>query len=90
LRVSQKCFGKRLGQGILVILFSVFCLTSLVWADTTSSDYESLRLLTEALNEISTKAVFQKNDRALFQGALRGMMSSLDPDCSYLSAEDYD
>jgi carboxyl-terminal processing protease len=89
LRVSQKCFGKRLGQGILVILFSVFCLTSLVWADTTSSDYESLRLLTEALNEISTKAVFQKNDRALFQGALRGMMSSLDPDCSYLSAEDY-
>jgi carboxyl-terminal processing protease len=70
-------------------LFSVFCLTALAWADSTSSDYESLRLLTEALNEISTKAVFQKNDRELFQGTLRGMMNSLDPDCSYLSAEDY-
>jgi carboxyl-terminal processing protease len=89
LRVSQKCFGKRLGQGLLVVLFSVCCLTARGVADTTSSDYESLRLLTEALNEISTKAVFQKNDRALFQGALRGMMNSLDPDCSYLSAEDY-
>ena len=89
MRVSQKGFGKRLGQGILVILFSAFCLTALVLADTTSSDYEALRLLTEALHEISTKAVFQKNDRELFQGALRGMMNSLDPDCSYLSAEDY-
>jgi carboxyl-terminal processing protease len=89
LRVSQKSLWKRLGQGILVILLSVFCLTTLALADTTSSDYEALRLLTEALNEISTKAVFQKNDRELFQGALRGMMNSLDPDCSYLSAEDY-
>ncbi len=89
MRVSQKGFGKRLGQGVLVILFSVFCLSALVLADTTSSDYEALRLLSEALNEISTKAVFQKNDRELFQGALRGMMNSLDPDCSYLSAEDY-
>jgi carboxyl-terminal processing protease len=89
LRVSQKGFGKRLGQGVLVILCAMLCLTPLVLADTTSSDYEALRLLTEALNEISTKAVFQKNDKALFQGALRGMMNSLDPDCSYLSAEDY-
>jgi carboxyl-terminal processing protease len=88
LRVSQKSFLKRLGQGILVILFSACCLTTLVLAET-SSDYEALRLLTEALNEISTKAVFQKNNQDLFQGALRGMMNSLDPDCSYLSPEDY-
>jgi carboxyl-terminal processing protease len=89
LRVSQKGFGKWIGQGLLVILCTVFCLTPLALADTTTSDYEALRLLTEALNEISTKAVFQKNDKELFQGALRGMMNSLDPDCSYLSAEDY-
>jgi carboxyl-terminal processing protease len=89
LRVSQKGIGKRLGQGILVILCAVFCLTPLALADTTTSDYEALRLLSEALNEISTKAVFQKNDKELFQGTLRGMMNSLDPDCSYLSAQDY-
>jgi carboxyl-terminal processing protease len=89
LRVPQKGIGKRLGQGMLVILCTVFCLTSPITADTTTSDYEALRLLTEALNEITTKAVFQKNDKELFQGTLRGMMNSLDPDCSYLSAEDY-
>jgi carboxyl-terminal processing protease len=61
----------------------------MVLADTTTSDYEALRLLSEALNEISTKAVFQKSDQELFQGTLRGLMSSLDPDCSYLSPEDY-
>jgi carboxyl-terminal processing protease len=71
-----------------VILIAGGCLTPLVWADT-SSDYESLRLLTEALNEISSKAVFQKDDVQLFHGALRGMMDSLDPDSSYLSAEEY-
>lgn len=87
MRSLQK-LSKRLGQGILAILLVAGSLTALVVADT-SSDYEALRLLTEALNEISTKAVFQKNDRELFQGALRGMMSSLDPDSSYLSAEEF-
>jgi carboxyl-terminal processing protease len=33
--------------------------------------------------------VFQKNDVELYHGALRGMMSSLDPDSSYLSAEEF-
>ena len=79
--------GKRLGQGFLAILIVVGCLTPLASAET-SSDYESLRLLTEALNEISTKAVFQKNDVELYHGALRGLVSSLDPDSSYLSAEE--
>ncbi len=79
---------KRLGQGTLAILILVGGLTAWVSADT-SSDYESLRLLSEALNEISTKAVFQKNDVELFHGALRGMMNSLDPDSSYLTPEQY-
>ena len=88
MRVFQNCRKKWLGRGALVILILGGCLTPLIGADT-SSDYESLRLLTEALNEISTKAVFQKNDVELFHGALRGMMNSLDPDSSYLSAEEY-
>ncbi len=88
LRFFQNCLRKRLGQGILAILILAGCLTALVVADS-SSDYESLRLLSEALNEISTKAVFQKNDVELFHGALRGMMNSLDPDSSYLTPEQY-
>lgn len=88
MRVLQKLLKKWRGLGILVILTVAGGLTVLASAET-SSDYESLRLLSEALNEISTKAVFQKNDVELFHGALRGMMSSLDPDSSYLSAEEY-
>ncbi len=53
------------------------------------SDYESLRLVTDALYEISQKAVTQKNEREVFQGALRGMMNSLDPDSSYLNPEEF-
>jgi len=79
---------KRLGQGLLVILIVSGGLTA-TGASDTSSDYEALRLLTEALNEVATKAVTQKKDQELFHGALRGMMSSLDPDSSYLTPEEY-
>ena len=88
MKLFQNCLRKRLGQGILGILILAGCLTALVLAETTS-DYESLRLLSEALNEISTKAVFQKNDVELFHGAMRGVMNSLDPDSSYLNAEQF-
>lgn len=83
----KKFAKKGLAQGLLAVLIAAGCLTALLAADT--SDYEALRLLTEALNEISTKAVFQKNDQELFHGALRGMMSSLDPDSSYLTPEEF-
>ena len=88
MQVLQNCLKKRLGQGLLGILIVMGCLTPLVLA-ATSSDYESLRLLTEALNEINTKAVTQRNDVELFHGALRGMMNSLDPDSSYLTAAEF-
>lgn len=88
MRLLQKFMRNRLAQGLLAVLIATGCLAALAAADT-SSEYESLRLLTEALNEISTKAVFQKNDQELFQGALRGMMNSLDPDSSYLSPEEF-
>ena len=52
-------------------------------------DYEYLRLLAEALHEISTKYVWQKSEKGMLQGALRGMVNSLDPDSSYLSAPEY-
>jgi carboxyl-terminal processing protease len=72
----------------VAVLIVVGSLTAPVLADT-SSDYEALRLLSEALNEISTKAVFLKNDTELYKGAMRGLMNSLDPDSSYLSPEQY-
>jgi carboxyl-terminal processing protease len=88
LRVFQQSVDKWLSRGLVAVLIVVGSLTAPVLADT-SSDYEALRLLSEALNEISTKAVFLKNDTELYKGAMRGLMNSLDPDSSYLSPEQY-
>jgi carboxyl-terminal processing protease len=57
-----------------------------VWA---SSSYDSLRLYTEAMFEITQKYVWPKPEQTLIDGSLRGMMNSLDPDCSFLTAKEY-
>ena len=59
-----------------------------VWA-ATPSKYDSLRLYTEALFEITQKYVWPKSEETLIYGSLRGMMNSLDPDSSFLTAKEY-
>jgi carboxyl-terminal processing protease len=88
LNLFQHKIYKRLGVGLGVILIVVGCLTAWLAADSTS-DYEALRLFTEALDEISQKAVTETNDREIFEGSLRGMMNSLDPDSSYLTPKEF-
>jgi carboxyl-terminal processing protease len=58
-----------------------------VWA--ASSKYDSLRLYTEALFEITQKYVWPKSEKTLIYGSLRGMMNSLDPDSSFFTAKEY-
>jgi len=77
----------RLGLGILLILSPVLVLAASETSPT--SQYEALRLFTEALHEISQKSVSPKNEGEMFQGALRGMMNSLDPDSSFLTAKEF-
>lgn len=52
-------------------------------------NYEALRLASEAFYEISQKYVAPKSDAEMMEGALRGMMNSLDPDSSYLTPAEY-
>jgi carboxyl-terminal processing protease len=59
------------------------------WAAPPASNYDSLRLYTEALFEVSQKYVWPKNEEELMYGSLRGMMNSLDPDSSFLTAKEY-
>jgi carboxyl-terminal processing protease len=59
------------------------------WAAPPASNYDSLRLFTEALFEVSQKYVWPKNEEELIYGSLRGMMNSLDPDSSFLTAKEY-
>jgi carboxyl-terminal processing protease len=59
------------------------------WAAPPAANYDSLRLYTEALFEVSQKYVWPKNEEELIYGSLRGMMNSLDPDSSFLTAKEY-
>ena len=59
------------------------------WAAPPADNYDSLRLYTEALFEVSQKYVWPKNEEELISGSLRGMMNSLDPDSSFLTAKEY-
>lgn len=52
-------------------------------------NYEALRLITEAFNEISQKFVWKKSEEEIVYGSLRGLMNSLDPDSSFLTPEEY-
>jgi carboxyl-terminal processing protease len=54
-----------------------------------ADSYEALRLATEAFYEINQKYVSPKSDLEMIEGALRGMMNSLDPDSSYLTPAEY-
>jgi carboxyl-terminal processing protease len=59
------------------------------WGAPPASNYDSLRLYTEALFEVSQKYVWPKSEEDLIYGSLRGMMNSLDPDSSFLTAKEY-
>jgi carboxyl-terminal processing protease len=79
--------GRRLAVILLIVaLLAYFVLPA--WA-ASSSPYESLRLYTEALAEISQKYVWPKKENALIYGSLRGMVNSLDPDSSFLTPQEY-
>lgn len=78
---------RRVGLILLCLgLIAYFLLP--VWA-APASHYDSLRLYTEALFEISQKYVWPKNEEELIYGSLRGVMNSLDPDSSFLTAKEY-
>jgi carboxyl-terminal processing protease len=78
---------RRLGVILLVVALTAYFLLP-AWA-ASESKYDSLRLYTEALFEVSQKYVWPKKEEDLIYGSLRGMMNSLDPDSSFLTAKEY-
>jgi len=79
-------------QGFLLLIFLVLILAAgltLPGHSAKSQSYESLRLYTEALFEISQKYVHPKTEEEMIYGSLRGMMNSLDPDSSFLTPQEY-
>ncbi len=82
-------WGRLARQTLLIFLLLVLAVYPGLPADTPASGYDSLRLFTEALYEISQKYVHPKSDEEMLNGSLRGMMNSLDPDSSFLTAKEY-
>jgi carboxyl-terminal processing protease len=94
-----KLFGartSRTGRGgflfqVLPYFLAIFLAAS--WAPPATAapaqDYETLRLITEAFQEISQKFVHKKSEEEIVYGSLRGLMNSLDPDSSFLTPQEY-
>lgn len=73
-----------------VILICALYFTSTCWAATTAkpqSDYEQLDLFSDALYLIQSNYVETVDMKTLVQGAMKGMLSELDPHSEYLTAE---
>ncbi len=51
--------------------------------------YKNLAILTEVLELVEKNYVETVDLRKLYRGALTGLMESLDPECAYLSPEEY-
>jgi carboxyl-terminal processing protease len=79
--------SRRLGLTFLALALAAYFLLP-AWASPTPT-YDSLRLYTEVLFEITQKYVSPKNEDDLIYGSLRGMMNSLDPDSSFLTPKEY-
>ena len=80
--------SRRIGLILLALGLAAYFLLP-AWAAPPASTYDALRLYTEALFEVSQKYVWPKNEEELMYGSLRGMMNSLDPDSSFLTAKEY-
>ena len=76
-------------RAILILLLLVLAAQPGLSGPTATSGYDSLRLYTEALFEISQKYVHPKSEEEVIYGSLRGMMNSLDPDSSFLTPREY-
>ncbi len=53
-------------------------------------NYQDLRLLTDVLHHVKSHYVSEVDERVLVEGALKGMLDTLDPHTSFLSREFYE
>lgn len=80
IKINRKKF---LGLALVVLLVGILIGQRLVQAK--SETYEDLRLFTQAIELVKNKYVEDPNTRDLIYGAIRGMLSSLDPHSSFMT-----
>src|SRR3990167_4280059 len=77
----------------ILIAASVLALLPAVPAVQASSEmetYEQLDQLMNVFEKVRTDYVDKVDDKTLIEGAINGMLASLDPHSSYLDARDFD
>ncbi len=76
---------------VLAIVFSFFTLGSIIWAQGTSKspDYKELQLFRRVMGIVQKNYVKDVTDKELIQGAINGMLQSLDPHSSYLTEDQF-
>ncbi|MBN1830797.1 MAG: S41 family peptidase [Deltaproteobacteria bacterium] len=77
---------------LCLLLAGVFFINGKNWEVTaeTSDIYKNLEIFTEALKEIQENYVDIKKPEELIQGAIKGMVESLDPHSSYMTQKEYE
>jgi len=89
----MKGIGKARNLGLIILLLTFF-----LWVDTpreiiNAADVEKtfpkIKLFSEALSEIQKKYVEEKDSKELIYGAIKGMMSTLDPHSTFMSPEEF-
>jgi len=80
--------------GFLTCLLVLLLLSSAAWAKEDSATklgntYDRLKIFSEILSLVETNYVEEVNMDQLVEGAIRGMMKTLDPHTSYLNAESF-
>jgi carboxyl-terminal processing protease len=87
LNIREARWSRRVRYTLLIVL--LLALAGGLSLPGGATPYDSLRLYTEALYEISQKYVHPQSQEKVIYGSLRGMMNSLDPDSSFLTPQEY-
>src|SRR3990170_2964384 len=84
IRINKKKF---LLMALVLILSGILIGQGLVQAK--SDTYDELKAFTQALELIKRNYVEDPDNKELIQGAIRGMVSSLDPHSSYMNERSF-
>ena len=84
IRINKKKF---LMAGLMLLLIGIVIGQGMVQAK--SDTYEDLKAFTQALELVKRNYVENPDSKELIQGAIRGMVSSLDPHSSYMNERSF-
>jgi len=80
---------RAVGPAIAILIFYLLCVGPSLGSETASKspDYQELRLFRQVMGIVQKNYVKEVSDKELIQGAINGMLQSLDPHSSFLTED---